>query len=329
MSILEQRTGMGMSGQNKRRRIPEQRRETMIDHKTGTREEVGQPVMRTPPVVATQAWEAARQQMLVKEKALARARDARAAERRRMPWMAVEKTYEFQGPNGKVSLLDLFEGRRQLIVYRAFFEPGVFGWPEHACRGCSLGADQVAHLAHLNARDTTLAYVSGVQVGQMCDLIGAKGAAAAGMLGPAEHPGFEEGAVDDQLPAALEQVEQAHLAVRPLEFIRLLDGHPWHPPAFGSPRVAGAGQGLFLHHHLLARRLPGLWRHDRRRAHDGLFDFFARSCFVVDHRFSPSLWYPSSLVPPQHPHAGSLSGNRLSGGRRTVGVTSVAGFRWT
>ena len=68
-----------------------------------------------------------------------RARDALAAERRRMPWMAVEKAYEFEGPTGKVSLLDLFEGRRQLIVYRAFFEPGVFGWPEHACRGCSLG----------------------------------------------------------------------------------------------------------------------------------------------------------------------------------------------
>jgi predicted dithiol-disulfide oxidoreductase (DUF899 family) len=77
-----------------------------------------------------------------------------------MPWMAVEKKYEFDGPNGRVSLLDLFEGRRQLIVYRAFFEPGVFGWPEHACRGCSLGADQVPHLAHLNARDTTLAYAS-------------------------------------------------------------------------------------------------------------------------------------------------------------------------
>jgi predicted dithiol-disulfide oxidoreductase (DUF899 family) len=54
----------------------------------------------------------------------------------------------------------LFEGRRQLIVYRAFFEPGVYGWPEHACRGCSLGADQVGHLAHLNARDTTLAFAS-------------------------------------------------------------------------------------------------------------------------------------------------------------------------
>jgi predicted dithiol-disulfide oxidoreductase (DUF899 family) len=74
-----------------------------------------------------------------------------------MPWMAVEKKYEFDGPNGKVSLIDLFEGRRQLIVYRAFFEPGVFGWPDHACRGCSMGADQVGHLSHLNARDTTLA----------------------------------------------------------------------------------------------------------------------------------------------------------------------------
>ena len=116
--------------------------------------------MNTPPIVSQQEWEAARQQLLVKEKALTRARDALAAERRRMPWMAVEKKYEFDGPKGKVSLLDLFEGRRQLIVYRAFFEPGVFGWPDHACRGCSLGADQVAHLAHLNARDTTLAYAS-------------------------------------------------------------------------------------------------------------------------------------------------------------------------
>src|SRR6266851_8721219 len=114
----------------------------------------------TPPIVSAEAWEAARQQMLVKEKALMRARDALAAERRRMPWMAVEKAYEFEGPQGKVSLLDLFHGRRQLIVYRAFFEPGVFGWPEHACRGCSLGADQATHLAHLNARDTTLAYAS-------------------------------------------------------------------------------------------------------------------------------------------------------------------------
>src|SRR5437588_444675 len=123
----------------------------------------GHLAMNTPPIVSQQEWEAARQQLLVKEKALTRSRDALAAERRRMPWLAVEKKYEFDGPKGKVSLLDLFEGRRQLIVYRAFFEPGVFGWPEHACRGCSLGADQVAYLAHLNARDTTLAYASRAQ----------------------------------------------------------------------------------------------------------------------------------------------------------------------
>src|SRR6201996_2487709 len=116
--------------------------------------------MKKPPVVSAEEWQKKFQQMLVKEKELTRARDAMAAARRRMPWMAVEKKYEFEGPKGRVSLLDLFEGRPQLIFYRAFFEPGVFGWPEHACRGCSLGADQVGNLAHLNARDTTLVYAS-------------------------------------------------------------------------------------------------------------------------------------------------------------------------
>src|SRR4249919_760045 len=86
-----------------------------------------QPAMHTPPVVSSQAWEAAREQLLVKEKAHTR---ALAAERRRMPWMAVETAYAFEGPLGRAGLLDLFDGRRQLIVYRAFFEPGVFGWPE-------------------------------------------------------------------------------------------------------------------------------------------------------------------------------------------------------
>ena len=116
--------------------------------------------MKTPAIVSLEEWEAARQKLLVKEKELTRARDAMAAQRRRMPWTPVEKKYEFEGPQGKVSLLDLFESRPQLVLYRAFFEPGVFGWPDHACRGCSLGADQVSHLAHLNARDTTLAYAS-------------------------------------------------------------------------------------------------------------------------------------------------------------------------
>src|SRR6184192_1722211 len=116
--------------------------------------------MKLPKIVSPQEWEAARQQLLVKEKELTRARDALAAERRRMPWLAVEKEYEFDGPEGKASLVDLFEGRRQLIVYRAFFEPGVSAWPEHACVGCSMVADQVAHVPHLNTRDTTLAFAS-------------------------------------------------------------------------------------------------------------------------------------------------------------------------
>ena len=99
---------------------------------------------KTPKVVSQAEWNGAHAEMLKKEKEFTRQRDALAAERRRMPWVAVEKTYMFEGPKGKASLLDLFEGRRQLILYRAFFEPGVFGWPDHACRGCSMGADQVS-----------------------------------------------------------------------------------------------------------------------------------------------------------------------------------------
>src|SRR3954463_4409141 len=123
-------------------------------------------VMQTPPIVSPQEWQAAREKLLVREKELTRARDALAAERRRMPWMAVENEYRFEGPSGPATLADLFEGRRQLIVYRAFYAPDVTTipsdgeYPERACVGCSMVADQVAHPAHLNARDTTLAYVS-------------------------------------------------------------------------------------------------------------------------------------------------------------------------
>src|SRR5688572_24446193 len=130
---------------------------TMNDRPTATRDELPN---SHPPIVGREEWEEAWQRLLVKEKAVTRARDALAAERRRMPWLAVEKEYEFDGPNGKLSLLDLFQGRRQLIVYRGFYEPGVYGWPDHGCPGCSMVADQVADLAHLNARDTTLVFAS-------------------------------------------------------------------------------------------------------------------------------------------------------------------------
>jgi hypothetical protein len=116
--------------------------------------------VHVPPIVSAQEWDAAREELLVEEKRLTRARDALAAKRRRMPRMAVETEYRFEGPAGSVSLLDLFEGRSQLVVYRFFYEPGVSGWPERGCGGCSFLAGQVAHLAHLNARDTTLVFVS-------------------------------------------------------------------------------------------------------------------------------------------------------------------------
>jgi predicted dithiol-disulfide oxidoreductase (DUF899 family) len=113
-----------------------------------------------PPVVSPQEWEAARQELLVKEKDLTRARDALAAQRRRMPRVEVDKSYRFEGPGGPANLGDLFAGRRQLIVYRFFFQPDVHGWPDAGCPGCSMLADQVGHLAHLNARDTTFVFVS-------------------------------------------------------------------------------------------------------------------------------------------------------------------------
>jgi predicted dithiol-disulfide oxidoreductase (DUF899 family) len=116
--------------------------------------------MNLPPIVSAPEWEAARAQLLVEEKALTRARDTLAAKRRRMPRLAVEKAYRFEGPEGVVDLAGLFAGRRQLVVYRFFYEPGVAGWPDSGCRGCSMVADQIAHPAHLNARDTTLVLVS-------------------------------------------------------------------------------------------------------------------------------------------------------------------------
>src|SRR3954465_8722230 len=105
--------------------------------------------IQPPKIVSSKEWGAARQKLLVKEKELTHARDALAAERRRMPWTAVEKEYKFEGPTGRASLLDLFNGRRQMVVYGAFVEPGVVGWPEHACVGCSMMADHVGNLAHV------------------------------------------------------------------------------------------------------------------------------------------------------------------------------------
>ena len=111
-------------------------------------------------IVSREEWQRARDQLLVKEKAATRARDALAAERRRLPMVRIEKDYVFDGPDGKVGLLDLFEGRRQLIIYHFMFAPGVDGWPSAGCPGCSMVVDHLGPLQHLHARDTSLALVS-------------------------------------------------------------------------------------------------------------------------------------------------------------------------
>jgi predicted dithiol-disulfide oxidoreductase (DUF899 family) len=112
--------------------------------------------MKLPNVVSAEQWKAANERILSKEKELTRQSDALAAERRRQPIMRIEKEYELDGPKGQATLLDLFEGRRQLFVYNFMFGPN----QDVGCGGCSMVVDQVAPPAHLHARDTSFALAS-------------------------------------------------------------------------------------------------------------------------------------------------------------------------
>ena len=113
-----------------------------------------------PPVVSFDQWKAAHDQQLALEKAATRERDALAAKRRRLPRLKIEKNYVFEGAEGKKSLLELFDGRRQLVLYSFMFAPSVHGWPTAACPGCSFVLDNIGNVSHLNARDTSLVVVS-------------------------------------------------------------------------------------------------------------------------------------------------------------------------
>ena len=121
---------------------------------------MGQKEIALPEIVSRDEWQAARDDLLVEEKALMKARDRLAAKRRRLPMTPVRSDYRFVGPDGEVDLLGLFAGRRQLIAYRFFYAPDVENWPDGACSGCSFFADTVIHPAHLAARDTSLVFVS-------------------------------------------------------------------------------------------------------------------------------------------------------------------------
>jgi predicted dithiol-disulfide oxidoreductase (DUF899 family) len=112
--------------------------------------------MSLPEVGSRDEWNAARQELLIKEKELTRARDALNADRRGLPMVKIEKQYVFRGPDGDASLSDLFEDRRQLIVDHFMFDPS---W-EDGCPSCSGRVDQYGNLAHLHERNTTIAVVS-------------------------------------------------------------------------------------------------------------------------------------------------------------------------
>lgn len=112
--------------------------------------------MTLPQIVSRNEWRAAREELLAKEKAATRARDALNAERRGLPMVEVDKEYVFEGGDGKATLLDLFDGRHQLVVYHFMFAPE---W-DAGCRSCSAFLDQIGHLAHLRARGTEFAAVS-------------------------------------------------------------------------------------------------------------------------------------------------------------------------
>lgn len=112
--------------------------------------------MSLPEIVSREQWRAAREELLVKEKAATRARDALNAERRRLPMVEVGEEYVFEGGDGKATLLDLFEGRHQLVVHHFMFAPE---W-DAGCRSCSGFLDQIGHLAHLKARGTNFVAVS-------------------------------------------------------------------------------------------------------------------------------------------------------------------------
>jgi predicted dithiol-disulfide oxidoreductase (DUF899 family) len=113
-----------------------------------------------PRAVPRAEWQAAHAALLVREKAATRARDALAAERRRLPMLRIDKDYVFVGPGGSRTLLDLFEGRPQLILYSFMFAPDVRGWPDAGCPGCSFFVDNLGNSAHLHARGVSLALVS-------------------------------------------------------------------------------------------------------------------------------------------------------------------------
>jgi len=115
------------------------------------------------PIVERNQWQQAYAAQLAEEKAMTRTTDALAAKRRRMPWLKVDREYRFAGPEGSVSLSDLFDGRRQLIVYHHMLRPN----DTAPCPGCSMVGDQIPEISHLHARDTSFVMVARAPIAEI------------------------------------------------------------------------------------------------------------------------------------------------------------------
>jgi predicted dithiol-disulfide oxidoreductase (DUF899 family) len=129
--------------------------------------------MSLPIVVSPKEWRAARVELLAEEKAMTRARDALATKRRLLPMVEIDKEYLFEGPDGKATLLDLFEGRRQLTIGHFMFDPS---WDD-GCPSCTAGAEEMSPglINHLHTRDTSFSYVSRAPIAKIEDYKGRKG----------------------------------------------------------------------------------------------------------------------------------------------------------
>src|SRR6187551_3808390 len=126
-------------------------------------QKISVPLKALPPIVSQAEWQRKHEELLAKEKAHTHASDVLAAERRRQPMVAVTKKYVFTGEKGEVGLLDLFEGRRQLLVYHHMLKPA----DESPCPGCCLFTDMIGHLAHLHARDTSFVLVAAAPIAEI------------------------------------------------------------------------------------------------------------------------------------------------------------------
>ncbi|MEV7967255.1 DUF899 domain-containing protein [Sphaerisporangium sp. NPDC088356] len=179
--------------------------------------------MELPTITSRDEWLKARKALLVKEKEASRARDALHAERRALPMVEIDKDYVLQGPGGKAGLIDLFDGRRQLMVYH-------FMWlhdTDQGCTSCSFLVDSVGDLRHLHSCDTSLALVSRAPLASIERFRGRMGWSVPWYSSEGGDFNYDFHASNDEAVAPVEYnyMDKATLESKGMEFFTQGDGH--------------------------------------------------------------------------------------------------------